>query len=156
MLKSSKDELNSKVEQLLQKLKDQEKQLTQLKGKMASLAGSDLSSQAEDIGGVKILMAHLDAADSNTLRDTLDQLKNKLGTAAIVLASEDAGKVKLIAGVTRDLTDRIKAGELVNVAAVEVGGKGGGRPDMAQAGGSNPAAIPQALEAARSWLQDQL
>jgi len=156
LLKSSRDEVNGKVEQLIQKLKDQEKQLTQLKGKMASQAGSDLSSQAEDIGGVKILTAHLEGADSNTLRDTLDQLKNKLGSAAIVLASEEDGKVKLIAGVTKDLTKTIKAGELVNIAAAEVGGKGGGRPDMAQAGGSNPAAIPQALDAAKSWLQSQL
>ncbi len=156
LLKSSRDEVNSKVEQLIQRLKEQDKQLTQLKGKMASQAGSDLSSQAEEFGGVKILTAHLDGADSNTLRDTLDQLKNKLGTAAIVLASEDAGKVKLIAGVTKDLSRTIKAGDLVNIAAAEVGGKGGGRPDMAQAGGSNPAAIPQALAAAKSWLQSQL
>jgi alanyl-tRNA synthetase len=105
---------------------------------------------------VKVLTAMLDGADSNTLRDTLDQLKNKLGNAAIVLATEDGGKVKLIAGVTRDLSKTIKAGELVNIAAAEVDGKGGGRPDMAQAGGSNPAAIPQALEAAKSWLQAQL
>ena len=156
LLKSSRDEVNSKVEQLIQRVKEQEKQLTQLKGKMASQAGSDLSSQAEEFGGVMVLTAHLDGADSNTLRDTLDQLKNKLGSAAIVLASEEAGKVKLIAGVTRDLMKTIKAGELVNVAAAEVGGKGGGRPDMAQAGGSNPAAIPQALAAAKSWLQSQL
>ena len=156
LLKSSRDEVNSKVEQLIQRLKEQDKQLTQLKGKMASQAGSDLSSQAEDIGGVKILAAYLEGADSNTLRDTLDQLKNKLGSAAIVLASEDSGKVKLIAGVTKDLSKTIKAGELVNIAAAEVGGKGGGRPDMAQAGGSNPAAIPQALDAARNWLQNQL
>jgi alanyl-tRNA synthetase len=156
LLKSSRDEVNGKVAQLIQKLKEQDKQLTQLKGKMASQAGSDLSSQAEDIGGVKILAAHLEGADSNTLRDTLDQLKNKLGSAAIVLASEDAGKVKLIAGVTKDLTKTIRAGDLVNIAAAEVGGKGGGRPDMAQAGGSNPAAIPQALEAARCWLREQL
>jgi alanyl-tRNA synthetase len=156
LLKSSRDEINHKVEQLIHKVKEQEKQLNQLKGKMASQAGSDLSSQAEDIGGVKILTAKLDAADSNTLRDTLDQLKNKLGTAAIVLASENAGKVTLIAGVTKDLTATIKAGELVNIAAAEVGGKGGGRPDMAQAGGNNPAGIPQALDAAKSWLQSQL
>ncbi len=156
LLKSSRDEVNSKVEQLIQKLKEQEKQLTQLKGKMASQAGSDLSSQAEDIGGVKILAAKLEGADSNTLRDTLDQLKNKLGSAAIVLASEEGGKVKLIAGVTKDLIKKIRAGDLVNIAAAEVGGKGGGRPDMAQAGGSNPAAIPKALEAAKGWLQEQL
>ena len=156
MLKSSRDEVNSKVEQLIQKLKEQDKQLAALKGKMASQAGSDLGSQAEEINGVKVLAAQLDGADSNTLRDTLDQLKNKLGSAAIVLASEEGGKVKLIAGVTKDLTSNIKAGELVNIAAAEVGGKGGGRPDMAQAGGSNPAAIPQALEAAKSWLQGRL
>lgn len=156
LLKSSRDEVNSKVEQLIQRLKEQDKQLTQLKGKMASQAGSDLSSQAEDIGGIKILTAHLEGADSDTLRDTLDQLKNKLGSAAIVLASEEAGKVKLIAGVTKDLIKTIKAGDLVNIAAAEVGGKGGGRPDMAQAGGSDPAAIPQALEAAKIWLRSQL
>ncbi len=156
MLKSGRDEVNTKVEQLIQKLKESEKQLAQLKGKLASQAGSDLSSQAEDVGGVKILLAQLDGADGNSLRDTLDQLKNKLGSAAIVLASENGGKVSLIAGVTKDLTSKIKAGELVNVAAAEVGGKGGGRPDMAQAGGTNPAAIPQALAAAKSWLQSQL
>ncbi len=156
LLKSSRDEVNAKVEQLILKLKEQDKQLAQLKGKMASQAGSDLSSQAEDIGGVKILTAHLDGADSNTLRDTLDQLKNKLGSAAIVLASSDGGKVKLIAGVTKELSKTIKAGDLVNIAAAEVGGKGGGRPDMAQAGGSKPEAIPQALDAAKSWLQEQL
>ena len=156
LLKSSRDEVNAKVEQLIQRLKELDKQLAQLKGKMASQAGSDLSSQAEDIGGVKVLTAHLEGADSNTLRDTLDQLKNKLGSAAIVLASSDGEKVKLIAGVSKDLTKTIKAGDLVNIAAAEVGGKGGGRPDMAQAGGSNPAAIPQALDAAKSWLQQQL
>lgn len=156
LLKSSRDEINSKVEQLILKLKTQEKELSQLKGKMASQAGNDLSSQAEDIAGVKVLTAHLEGADSNTLRDTLDQLKNKLGTAAIVLASDSGDKVTLIAGVTKDITKTIKAGDLVNIAAAEVGGKGGGRPDMAQAGGNNPAAIPQALEAAKSWLQEQL
>jgi len=156
LLKSSRDEINSKVKQLIQKLKEQDKQLAQLKGKMASLAGSDLSSQAEEVGGIKILAAKLDGADSNTMRDTLDQLKNKLGSAAIVLASESDGKVMLIAGVTKELTARIKAGDLVNIAAAEVGGKGGGRPDMAQAGGSNPAAIPQALQAAKTWLHNQL
>jgi len=156
MLKSSRDEVNSKVDQLLHKLKEQDKLLAELKGKMASQAGSDLSSQAEDFGGVKVLIAKLEGADANTLRDTMDQLKNKLGNAAIVLASDDGGKVKLVAGVTKDLSKTIKAGELVNIAAAEVGGKGGGRPDMAQAGGSNPAAIPQALDAAKAWLQGQL
>jgi len=156
LLKSSRDEINSKVEQLILKLKTQDKELSQLKGKMASLAGDDLSAQAEQINGVNVLTAMLEGADSNTLRDTLDQLKNKLGSAAIVLASGSDGKVTLIAGVTKDLISKIKAGDLVNVAAAEVGGKGGGRPDMAQAGGNNPAAIPQALAAAKNWLQSQL
>ncbi len=156
MLKSSRDEVNTKVEQLIRRLREQDKQLIQLKARLASQAGSDLSAQAEEINGVKVLTAKLDGADSNTLRETLDQLKNKLGTAAIVLASEENGKVKLIAGVTRDITDRVKSGELVNIAAAEVGGKGGGRPDMAQAGGSNPAGIPQALAAAKNWLQSRL
>jgi len=156
LLKSSREEINGKVEQLISRMKEQDKELAQLKSKIASQAGSDLSSEAEDVNGVKILTAKLEGADSNTLRDTLDQLKNKLGSAAIVLASEEGGKVKLIAGVTKDVIGKVKSGELVNIAAAEVGGKGGGRPDMAQAGGDNPAAIPQALEAAKNWLQEQL
>ncbi len=156
LLKSSPDEIDGKVGQLLSRVREQEKQLAQLKAKMASQAGSDLSAGAEDINGVKVLAAQLEGADSNTLRDTLDQLKNKLGSAAIVLATEADGKVKLIAGVSKDLTGRIKSGDLVNVAAAEVGGKGGGRPDMAQAGGSNPEGIPKALAAARDWLHAQL
>lgn len=156
LLKSSREEISGKVEQLISRLREQDKQLAQLKSKMASQAGSDLSSQAEEVNGVNILVAQLEGADTNTLRDTLDQLKNKLGSAAIVLASEDNGKVKLIAGVTKDVIAKVKSGALVNIAAAEVGGKGGGRPDMAQAGGDNPAAIPQALAAAKSWLQAQL
>jgi len=103
-----------------------------------------------------VLTAHIEGADTKTLRDTLDQLKNKLGTAAIVLATVEKGKVVLIAGVTKDKTNQIKAGDLVNVAATVVGGKGGGRPDMAQAGGDNPAAIPEALAAAKDWLKANL
>ena len=155
-LKSSRDEVGDKVQLLVERLREQEKALAQLKGLMASQAGSDLSAQAEEINGVKVLAARLDGADSKALRDTMDQLKNKLGTAAIVLASEDDGKVRVVAGVTRDTTSVIKAGDLVNIAAAEVGGKGGGRPDMAQAGGSQPENIGRALEAARSWLQQKL
>jgi alanyl-tRNA synthetase len=155
-LKSSREEIGSKVEQMINRLREQEKLIEQLKAKQASQAGSDLSSQAEVVNGVKVLAAQLEGADSKTLRDTLDQLKNKLGSAAIVLASEDKGKVRLIAGVTKDKTSVVKAGDLVNVAANEVGGKGGGRPDMAQAGGDQPENIPQALEAAKSWLQTNL
>ncbi|MFC1589042.1 alanine--tRNA ligase [Pseudomonadota bacterium] len=155
-LKTSRDDVGNKVEQMANRVREQEKQLAQLKSKLASQAGSDLSSQAEDINGVKILAVQLEGADSKTLRDTMDQLKNKLGSSAIVLASEEDGKVRLIAGVSKDLTKTIKAGDLVNVAAAEVGGKGGGRPDMAQAGGDHPENIPQALAAAKAWLQTNL
>ena len=155
-LKSSRDEVEDKVRQLVDRLREQEKMLDQLKSRMATQAGSDLSAQAEEINGVKVLVARLDNADSKALRDTMDQLKNKLGSAAIVLTSEDDGKVRVVAGVTRDQTSTIKAGELVNIAAAEVGGKGGGRPDMAQAGGSQPENIDKALAAARAWLQQKL
>jgi len=155
-LKSSRDEVEDKVRQLVDRVREQEKAIVQLKGKMASQAGSDLSAQAEEINGVQLLTANLDGADSKALRDTLDQLKNKLGSAAIVLTSEDNGKVRVVAGVTKDQTALIKAGELVNVAAAEVGGKGGGRPDMAQAGGNQPENIDKALAAAKAWLKQKL
>ena len=155
-LKSSRDEVEDKVRLMVERLREQEKALAQLKAMIASQAGSDLSAQAEEVNGVKVLTAHLEGADSKALRDTLDQLKNKLGTAAIVLASEDKGKVRVVAGVTKDTTDVIKAGDLVNIAAAEVGGKGGGRPDMAQAGGNQPENIGKALDAARAWLQEKL
>ena len=156
LVKSSQEEVTTKVQQLLKQMREQEKELNQLKAKLASQAGSDLSSQAEEVNGVNILAAKLDGVDSKDLRDTLDQLKNKLGSSAIVLASEADGKVRLIAGVSKDLTGKIKAGDLVNIAAGEVGGKGGGRPDMAQAGGDQPENIPAALQAANSWLHSQL
>ena len=155
-LKSSRDEVVDKVRQLVERLREQEKTLAQLKAKMASQAGSDLSAQAEDINGVKVLTANLDGADSKALRDTMDQLKNKLGSSAIVLVSEHQGKVRVVAGVSKDQTSVIKAGDLVNIAATEVGGKGGGRPDMAQAGGNQPENIDKALEAAKAWLQQKL
>jgi alanyl-tRNA synthetase len=155
-LKISRDEVDDKVRQLVERLREQEKTVAQLKARIASQAGTDLTAQAEDINGVKVLTAKLDGADSKALRDTMDQLKNKLGSAAIVLVSQDDGKVRVVAGVTKDKTSVIKAGELVNIAAVEVGGKGGGRPDMAQAGGSQPENIGKALSAAKAWLQKKL
>ena len=140
----------------MDRLREHEKALLQLKARIASQAGTDLSAQAEVFNGVKVLAAKLDGADSKALRDTMDQLKNKLGTAAIVLASEDDGKVRVVAGVTSDTTSLIKAGDLVNIAAAEVGGRGGGRTDMAQAGGNQPENIGKALDAARAWLQQKL
>ena len=133
-----------------------EKELEQLKGKLASSVGSDLAEQAQDINGIKVLAAKLDGADVKTLRETLDQLKNKLGNAAVVLAAVQDGKVTLVAGVTKDQTKQIKAGELVNAVAQQVGGKGGGRPDMAQAGGTNPAALDEALASVPEWVRNQL
>jgi alanyl-tRNA synthetase len=124
-----------------------EKEIAQLKGKLASSKGDDLVSQAVDVKGVKVLAARLDGADAKTLRDTMDQLKGKLKTGAIVLAASEGEKVSLIAGVTQDLIAKVKAGELVNYVATQVGGKGGGRADMAQAGGTDPSRLDEAIQA---------
>ncbi|NJD06363.1 MAG: alanine--tRNA ligase, partial [Methylococcaceae bacterium] len=156
MLKAARDGLPDKVQQVLDRNRQLEKELERLKSKMASAQGSDLTSQAVDLGGVKVLVARLDDADPKSLRDLMDQLKNKLGSAAIVLAAAKDGKVSLIAGVTADQTGRLKAGELVNVVAAQVGGKGGGRPDLAQAGGNDPAKLDQALGDVLPWVQKQL
>ena len=133
-----------------------EKELARLKSRLASSQGEDLASQAVDVKGVKVLAASLDGADAKTLRETLDKLKDKLEIAAIVLGSSEGGKVSLIAGVTSDLTGKLKAGELVNFVALQVGGKGGGRPDMAQAGGTEPAKVPEALGSVRAWIEQRL
>jgi len=113
-------------------------------------------AQAVDINGVKVLAARLEGADAATLRTTMDQLKNKLKTAAIVLAAVDGGKVQLAAGVTSDTTAKVKAGDLVNFVALQVGGKGGGKPDMAMAGGTDAAALPQALAGVQAWVAAKL
>jgi alanyl-tRNA synthetase len=144
------------MQQQLEKTRELEKTLQKLKAKQASSAGSDMASEAEEIEGIKVSARILEGADVNTLRETVDQLKNKLGTAALVLASVEGDKVTLIAGVTKDITDRIKAGELVNFVAQQVGGKGGGRPDMAQAGGNNPARLDSALASVTDWVREEL
>jgi alanyl-tRNA synthetase len=108
------------------------------------------------VKGIKVLAATLEGADAKTLRETLDKLKDKLGSAAIVLVAADGGRVSLIAGVTADLTAKVKAGELVNYVAQQVGGKGGGRPDMAQAGGTEPARLPDALASVRAWVEGRV
>ena len=156
LLKSGRDDADEKVSQLLEKTRRLEKELQQLKGKLASSQGSDLASQAVEIDGIKVLAARLDGADAQTLRDTLDQLKNKLGSAAVVLGAVSGGKVSIVAGVTRDQTDRLKAGELVNAVASQVGGKGGGRPDMAQAGGNRPENLDMALKSVTQWVSNRL
>ncbi len=155
-VKGSRDNVEDKVGQLVERNRKLEKELEQLKAKLASSQGSDLASQAVSISGINVLAANLEGADPKSLRDTVDQLKNKLGSAAIVLATVKDGKVSLIAGVTKDFTSKIKAGDLVNVVAARVGGKGGGRPDMAQAGGDNPAELVDALQSVPQWVEKQL
>ena len=153
LINAGKDELEDKLSKLVERNRKLEKELEQIKSKLASAAGSDLASQAVDVNGAKVLAARLDGVDPKSLRDTLDQLKNKLGSGVILLAAVNGNKVNLIAGVTKDLTDRLRAGDLVKLAAEQVGGKGGGRPDMAQAGGSDPNGVPQALELTLSWVR---
>jgi alanyl-tRNA synthetase len=156
IIKSGRDEVEDKLEQILDRNRKLEKELEQLKGKLASAAGSDLASDAITVGEVKVLAAALDGVDAKSLRETMDQLKNKLGSAVVLLAATSGGKVSLVAGVTKDLTARLKAGDLVKLAAEQVDGKGGGRPDMAQAGGSNPDGVPQALAVVEPWVREQL
>ncbi|MCX7146126.1 MAG: DHHA1 domain-containing protein, partial [Sulfuritalea sp.] len=148
-------EAAARVAQIQDNVKALEKELARLKSKLAASQGDDLMSQAADVKGIKVLAAVLEGADATALRETLDKLKDKLKSAAIVLASTGEGKVSLIAGVTADLTGKIKAGELVNFVAQQVGGKGGGRPDMAQAGGTNPAAVPAALASVKAWVEQR-
>lgn len=156
IVKSKPEELAVKVQQLADSNRALEKQLEQLKSKMASSAGSDIASQAIELSGVKVLIANMEGFNSKSLRDTVDQLKNKLGSCVVLLASVAEGKVSLVAGVSKDVTDRVKAGDLVNMVAQQVGGKGGGRPDMAMAGGTDPDAVPAALESVKPWLVEKL
>jgi len=156
LVKGSREDVDEKVAQVLEKNRALEKELQQLKGKLASSQGTDLAAQAVEVDGIKVLAARLDGADNKALRDTLDQLKNKLGSAAVVLGAVNDGKVALVAGVTQDRTGQIKAGELVNMVATRVGGKGGGRPDMAQAGGNQPEHLDAALQSVADWVRGQL
>ncbi|MGP5563393.1 alanine--tRNA ligase [Vreelandella alkaliphila] len=157
-LKTKPEQVEARVESLVERNRALEKELEQLKAKLASAAGSDMLSQVQEINGVKLLVTQLEGVSGKDLRGVLDQLKNKLGSGVILLGVADtaAGKVSLIAGVTQDLIGRVKAGELVNHVASQVGGKGGGRPDMAQAGGSLPDALPAALNSVPAWLENTL
>ncbi|MGC2520229.1 MAG: alanine--tRNA ligase [Burkholderiales bacterium] len=155
-LKAQPQELAQKIAQVLDNVKALEKELARLKSKMAASQGDDLAAQAVEVKGVKVLAAALDGADVKTLRETLDKLKDKLKSAAIVLGSTEGGKVSLVAGVTADLITKLKAGDLVNFVAQQVGGKGGGRADMAQAGGTEPAKVPAALGSVRAWVEQRL
>lgn len=155
-LKAQPSELIQRIGQVQDQVKSLERELAALKSKLASSQGDELAQQAVEIGGVHVLAATLDGADAKTLRETVDKLKDKLKSAAIVLAAVDGGKVSLIAGVTADASKKVKAGELVNFVAQQVGGKGGGRPDMAQAGGTEPANLPAALAGVKGWVEARL
>ena len=153
-LKSSPGEVPARVEQVLEHVRSLEKELAALKGRLASAQGDDLAQSAVDIKGLKVLAARLDGADAKALRETLDKLKDKLKTAVIVLAAVDGGKVQIAAGVTADSTARVKAGELVSFVAQQVGGKGGGKADMAMAGGTDPSRLETALASVATWVEE--
>ncbi|CAM2338251.1 alanine--tRNA ligase [Burkholderia vietnamiensis] len=155
-LKAQPSELTQRIAQVQEQVKSLEKELGALKSKLASSQGDELAQQAVEVGGVFVLAATLDGADAKTLRETVDKLKDKLKSAAIVLAAVEGGKVSLIAGVTPEASKKVKAGELVNFVAQQVGGKGGGRPDMAQAGGTEPATLPGALAGVKGWIEARL
>ncbi len=155
-LKAQPHEIGQKLAQIMDNVKGLEKDLSRLKSKLASSQGDELVAGAVEVAGVKVLAAAVDGADAKALREAVDQIKDKLRSCAVVLAAVEGGKVTLIAGVTQDLTARVKAGELVNFVAQQVGGKGGGRPDMAQAGGTEPAKLPQALAAVAQWVGGKL
>jgi len=156
LVRSDREETPERVAQLLDRQKKLEKEIEQLRGKLASGTGNDLSSQTVEVSGIQVLAARLDGADSKALRDAVDQLKNKLGKAIIVLAAVEDGKVRLVAGVSKAESKMVKAGELVNMVAAQVGGKGGGRPDMAQAGGSEPESLDEALASVIPWVKGKI
>ncbi|WP_343735886.1 alanine--tRNA ligase [Acidovorax sp.] len=155
-LKAPVAELNGRISQALDNARALEKEVAALKGKLASSQGDELVNQAVEVKGLKVLAAALPGADAKTLRDTMDKLKDKLKTAAIVLAAVDGDKVQIAAGVTADSVGKLKAGELVNFVAQQVGGKGGGKPDMAMAGGTDAAKLPAALASVTGWVTQQL
>jgi alanyl-tRNA synthetase len=157
LVRGSRDDVEDKVRQLIDRARRLEKEVAQLKDKLASGTGKDMAADARTIGGVKVVSAIADGADAAALRNAVDQLKNRLGSAVIVLGAVGADdKVTLIAGVTADTTGKVKAGELVNFVAQQVGGKGGGRPDLAQAGGNEPGKLQAALESVAAWVGHRL
>jgi alanyl-tRNA synthetase len=155
-LKAPVPELQARIAQVLEQVRGLEKEVAQLKGKLASSQGDELLAQAVDVNGVKVLAARLEGADAKVLRDTMDKLKDKLKSAAIVLASVDGAKVQLAAGVTADRMGKVKAGDLVNFVAQQVGGKGGGKADMAMAGGTDASKLAGALLSVRGWVAERV
>jgi alanyl-tRNA synthetase len=145
-----------KVRQLAERNRELEKELERLKMKLAASAGDELLNSAVSVGPAKVLAARLDGVDPKSLRDTMDQLRNKLGSSVVVLSAVAEGKVSLVVGVSADLTAKVMAGELVNFVAQQVGGKGGGRPDMAQAGGTEAAKLPEALQSVQAFVAERI
>jgi alanyl-tRNA synthetase len=156
MLRGSRDDVDEKVRELVERARKLEKEVQALKSKLASGQGGDLSSQATDVGGVKVLAARIDGADARSLREAMDGLKSKLGSSVIVLASVQEGKVVLVAGVSDDLLARMKAGDIAGIVAAKVGGRGGGRADFAQAGGTQPENLGAALAGVESLVRSRL
>ncbi len=156
LLKTAPQDVPQKIAQIVENVKQLEKELSRFKARLAASQSDDLAAQATDVKGVKVLAATIDGAGAPALREAVDRLKEKLKSAIVVLGSVEGQKVTLIAGVTPDLTGKVKAGELVNYVASQVGGKGGGRPDLAQAGGNDPAKLPGALKAVMPWVQERL
>ncbi len=156
LLKAPASEVAQKITQIQDNVKSLERELARLKSKLAASKGDDLASQAIDVNGVKVLAASLEGGDAKSLRETMDQLKAKLKSAVIVLGAVEGDRVQLAAGVTADTTSKVKAGDLVNFVAQQVGGKGGGRADMAMAGGSDPSKLMSALASVQSWAQQRL
>ena len=156
MLKSSPDELGNRIAAMQAQVKELEKELAQAKGKLASNQGDELVNQAIDIKGIKVLSAKLEGADAKALRETMDKLKDKLKSAVIVLAAADGDKVQIAAGITQDVIAKVKAGDLVNFVAGQCGGKGGGKPDMAMAGGTDASKLPEALASVQGWVSNKL
>jgi len=156
LLKAPPAEVGQKIAQVQDNVKSLEKELARLKSRLASSQGDDLAAQAVDVRGIKVLAASLEGADAKSLRETMDKLKDKFGSAVIVLGAVDGGKVQIAAGVTADATARVKAGDLVNYVAQQVGGKGGGRADMAMAGGTDPSKLATALASVHAWAEQRL
>jgi alanyl-tRNA synthetase len=156
MVRGSRDDVDEKVRELVERARRLEKEVQQLKSKLASGNSGDLSTQAKDVGGIRVLAAQVEGADAKSLRDAMDQLRSKLGTSVIVLGTVKEGKVVLVAGVSPDLVARYRAGEIVGAVAAQVGGKGGGRADFAQAGGNMPDNLPLALASVEALVRKQL
>jgi alanyl-tRNA synthetase len=156
VVKAPAQELPAKISQIMDNVRLLERELERLKSKLAASQGDDLLAQAVDIAGIKVLAARLDGVDAKALRELADNIKDKLGQCALLLAVADGDKVSLLAAVSKGLTSRIQAGDLVNFVATQVGGKGGGRPDMAMAGGTDAGKLPQALASVAAYVQQQL